>query len=252
MAGNGTTLTSVERAFAIVDYLREAERAGVTDVAEALDIPTSTAHTHLNTLEQLGYIVKEDGNYHVGLRFLELGERARNRRKIYDLARGEVEQLANETGELAGMMIEEHGQGVYLHRSRGDQAVLADTRAGKHVHLHSRAAGKAILAHLPAERVTEIIEEHGLPRETSQTVTSRSELDAELEQIREDGYAIDDGEQLDGLRCIGAPILSDGYPVGALSVSGPKGRIRGDRFKQDLPELVTSTANVIEVNISYS
>ena len=128
MADGDTTLTSVERAFAVVDYLREVESAGVTEVARGLDIPTSTAHTHLTTLEQLGYIVKRDGSYYVGLRFLELGESARNRRDIYDLTRGEVEQLANETGELVGVMIEEHGQGVYLHRSRGDRVALADTR----------------------------------------------------------------------------------------------------------------------------
>ena len=128
MADGDTTLTSVERAFAVVDYLREVESAGVTEVAWGLDIPTSTAHTHLTTLEQLGYIVKRDGSYYVGLRFLELGESARNRRDIYDLTRGEVEQLANETGELVGVMIEEHGQGVYLHRSRGDRVALADTR----------------------------------------------------------------------------------------------------------------------------
>jgi DNA-binding transcriptional ArsR family regulator len=128
MADGDTMLTSVERAFAVVDYLREVESAGVTEVARGLDIPTSTAHTHLTTLEQLGYIVKRDGSYYVGLRFLELGESARNRRDIYDLTRGEVEQLANETGELVGVMIEEHGQGVYPHRSRGDRVALADTR----------------------------------------------------------------------------------------------------------------------------
>ena len=252
MADGDTTLTSVERAFAVVDYLREVESAGVTEVARGLDIPTSTAHTHLTTLEQLGYIVKRDGSYYVGLRFLELGESARNRRDIYDIARGEVEQLANETGELVGVMVEEHGQGVYLHRSRGDQVALADTRAGRHVNLHSRAAGKSILAHLPDGRIAEIIDQHGLPRETDRTITSRDELEAELATIREDGYAIDDGEQLKGLRCVAAPIVSDGNPVGAISVSGPKGRIRGDRFRDELPELVTSTANVIEVNISYS
>lgn len=184
MADGDTTLTSVERAFAVVDYLREVESAGVTEVARGLDIPTSTAHTHLTTLEQLGYIVKRDGSYYVGLRFLELGESARNRRDIYDLTRGEVEQLANETGELVGVMIEEHGQGVYLHRSRGDRVALADTR-GEVRQPPLPGGGKVDSRSPPGRADREITDQHGFPRETDKTITSRDELEAELATIRE-------------------------------------------------------------------
>ncbi|WP_049903546.1 IclR family transcriptional regulator [Halococcus agarilyticus] len=246
------TLQSVETTFELIEYLRKTNGAGVSQIEQALGIPKSTAHVHLNTLEQSGYLVNNDGKYHVGLGFLELGESARNREQIYNLGRSEVEKLANETGELASMMIAEHGKGVYIHRSRGDQAILADTQAGQKVDIHCRAAGKAILAQLPEDEVVEIIETHGLPRKTDETIATRSDLFQELGEIRDQGIAFDDGEQLDGLRCVAAPVTASGAVAGALSVSGPKGRLRGERFEEWLPEIILSAANVIEINLSYS
>lgn len=246
------TLQSLETTLELIDYLRAQNGVGVSQIEDELGIPKSTAHVHLHTLEQNGYLVNKNGEYYVGLRFLELGESARNRQQIYELGRSEVEKLANESSELASMMIEEHGKGVYIHRSRGDQAILADTQAGQKVDLHCRAAGKAILAHLPEERVIDIIDMHELPQKTEKTINTRSELFQELDTIREQGVAFDDGEQLNGLRCVAAPVIANGTVAGALSVSGPRGRLRGERFEEWLPEIILSATNVIEINLSYS
>jgi DNA-binding IclR family transcriptional regulator len=161
--------------------------------------------------------------------------------------------MAERTGELANLMVEQNGWGVYLYRSKGDQAVDLNTYVGLPTHLHTTALGKAILAYLPADRVDEIVDRRGLPAETERTVTDREALADRLAAVRERGYAIDDGEILDGVRCVAAPVrTSDGDILGSISVSAPTSRMGQERFETEIPNLVLSAANVIELNINYS
>lgn len=245
-------LKSLRSASEVIEYLKRAGGAGVTEVANELSLPKSTAHVYLTSLEEIGYAVNRDGTYHIGMRFLDIGENARSERLIYQVGREEVDRLAEETGELVSMMIPEHGRGVYLYRKRGDQAMPMKSHIGKHVDLHCRASGKAILSKLPTERVDEIIDETGLVAHTDKTITDRDELMRELEAVSRQGYAVNDGEVRKGLRCIGAPVTRDGEVVGALSVSGPVGRIHDDRFEEEIPEMVTNAANIVEITVSYS
>lgn len=246
-------IKATETTFAIVNALKELDGAGVTELADHLDLPKSNVHNYLSTLHQEEYIVKNGTTYSVGIRFLELGAYARNRMDIYEIAKPEVEKLADGTGELANLLVEEHGRGSYLHRARGDQAVQVEAYTGTRVYLHSTALGKAILAHMPADRVDEIVETHGLPPSTERTLTTREALDSTLERIRERGYAVDDEERLKGLRCVAAPILSnDDRVLGAVSVSGPTNRMKGERFETEIPEKLLETVNVIELNVTYS
>lgn len=244
---------SVETTFRIIEALHERGGAGVTELATTLSYPKSTVHNHLQTLERNEYVVNDDGTYRVGSRFLELGAHARDRRAIYEVAQPEVDRIAEETGELSGVVVEEHGRGVFLHRAKGDRAVHVDTYAGKRIYLHGAALGKAILAHLPQERVDDVIDRHGLPALTENTITDRDELAAELADIRETGIAFDDEERLDGLRSVGAAITgSNGEVLGAISVAGPTTRLQDERFREALPDAVRSAVNVIDLNVTYS
>lgn len=144
------------------------------------------------TLERDGYVIKEEETYRLGLRLLDLGGFARRYHRIYEIAKEEVASLAEETGEMANLVVEEKGKGVYLHRAHGLEAVRTDSYIGQRVHLHNTALGKAILAHLPETRVDEIIERHGMPSSTPSTITERDALFEELETVREEGVAFDD------------------------------------------------------------
>ncbi|MFC3476798.1 IclR family transcriptional regulator [Halobacterium litoreum] len=251
--GEDTTVKSVETTFRIIEALHDRGGAGVTELASALSAPKSTVHNHLQTLEGNEYVVNDDGTYRVGSRFLELGAHARDRRAIYEVARPEVDRIAEETGELSGVVVEEHGRGVFLHRAKGDRAVHVDTYAGKRIYLHGTALGKAVLANLPEERVDAIADRHGLPALTENTVTDRGELADELAEIRETGIAFDDEERLDGLRSVaGAVTGPDGDVLGAVSVAGPTSRLRDERFREELPGVVRSAVNVIDLNVTYS
>lgn len=239
--------------FEIIETLHELDGAGVAELAGELEMPKSTVHDHLQTLTSAEYLVNENGTYHVGARFLELGGFARSRMKLYQVASPELKKLAEETGEHANLMIEEHGKGIFLNKFKGQDAVTLDTHIGKRVHLHTTALGKAILSRRPESEVDEIIERHGLPGVTEKTVTDREELKAQLDDIRERGYAIDDEERVLGMRCVAAPICDeDDEPLGAISVSGPTNRFNDSVFEDEIPKSVLSAANVIEVNMTYS
>ncbi|MFC4440293.1 MULTISPECIES: IclR family transcriptional regulator [Natrialbaceae] len=237
----------------IIDTLRQLDGAGVSEIAQQLDKPTSTVHDHLRTLEQEQYLVKEGDEYHISTRFLQLGDQARSRKKVFEIARPEINELAEKSGEHANLMIEEHGLGVFLYRARGPDAVQLDTHAGMRVPLQTTAMGKTIMAFRPREDVEEILDRHGLPAVTENTISERDELLDHLEEIRERGYAYDDEERVKGMRCVAAPITDDdGRAIAAVSISGPKSRMQADRFTNEIPEQIRRSANVIEVNLTYS
>lgn len=237
----------------VVETLRELDGAGVSEVADHLDRPTSTVHDHLRTLEREEYLVKRGTEYHVGTRFLQLGDSARSRRKVFSIARPEVDKLAETTGEHANLMIEEHDLGVFLYKARGADAVNLDTHAGMRVPLQTTALGKAIMAHRSREAVEGILDSRGLPEVTENTITDRETLFAELDAVREQGYATDDEERVEGMRCVAAPITDEtGRAIAAVSISGLKSRMQGERFTEEIPDRVLRSANVIEVNLTYS
>ena len=253
MTTNGNTVGATETTLRILETLKGLDGAGVTELSSQLEIPKSTVHSHLSTLRQNEYVVKDGDEYRVGLQFLEFGEYIRTRMRIYEVARPEVEHLAEQTGELGNLLVEEYGEGVYLCRAQGKQAVQLDTYAGMRVNLHCTALGKAIIAYFPEERIDEIVARHGLPAHTRTTITDPDELKRELAEVRDRGYAIDNGERLIGLRCIAAPITDqESRALGAISVSGPTSRMKGERFEREIPELLQSAANVIELNMTYS
>lgn len=246
-------IKSTKTTFRIIEALKELDGAGVTELAEHLELPKSNVHNYLSTLEEEEYVVKEGTTFHVGIRFLELGAYARSRRDLYDIARPEMDKIAEKEGELVNLLVEEHGRGTYVYRVAGDEAVQVDAHVGTRVYLHCTALGKAILAHMPEERVEEIIEQHGLPKITEKTITDREALYDRLERVRERGVAFDREERLEGLCCAAAPIRSDsGRVLGALSISGPTTRVQGDRLEEEIPSLLEQATNVIELNITYS
>jgi DNA-binding IclR family transcriptional regulator len=250
---DGETVRAAETMFDIVEHLHEQDGLTVTEIADDLGYAKSTVHRHLSTLSGRGYLVKKSDLYYVGLQFLALGEQARNRYDAYQLAQDKVQNLAEETEERAQFIVEEHGEGVYIHRSLGERAVQTDPGIGKRIPLHATAAGKAILANMPEDRLFEIIERAEFRPLTANTITSRDELLNELDAVRERGYAFNKQENLDGLRAIGAPVSNpNGEIIGALSVSGPTNRFKGERFRETLPDLLLGAANELELNIAYS
>lgn len=250
------TLKTVTMASRVLDAVRECDDIGASKLANHLEISKSTAYIHLKTLEKSGFIVQEGDSYRLALKFTVLGEYARNQRPLYRYGKAEVDKIAEETNQYAHIVTEENGYGINLYQVKGETSIDGEYQTEKiqhRDHLHYTASGKAILAYLPRERVEEIIDTRGLPSRTRNTITDNDTLFDELETIRERGYAYNDAEEIEGFRAVGAPIKdSNGRILGSLSISGPTSFMQGERFQEQLPERVTRSANVIEVNITMN
>jgi IclR family transcriptional regulator, KDG regulon repressor len=254
MESNSTrTVNAVRTACNVLDTLQRLNGAGVTELAKELNIAKSAVHAHLATLEECEYVVKEGTTYRLSLRYLDLGEYTKNQVGRYEVIKEEVDVLAQMTGEVVHFGIEEHGRVVYVTKSRGEKAVETASRVGKRTHLHSTALGKAILAEMADERIDRIIDTHGMPAQTQTTITDRKELKNQIEETRRQGYAIDDGENIKGVRCVAMPVMGANNEVlGALSTSGPSRRMKQNRIESKLVEMIAQSVNVIEVNSKFS
>lgn len=250
------TLKTVSTAARVIDTVRDHDEIGASALADELDISKSTAHIHLTTLEQNGFLVQTESGYRLAFKFTVLGEYVRSRSPLYRYGKPEVDDLAEETNQYTHIVTEENGTGVNLYQVKGDTSIEGEYQTEKiqrRDHLHYTAAGKAILAALPRERVEEIVDSHGLPAQTENTITDRETLFDELDRVQERGFAYNDEEEIDGFRAIGAPIRdTDDQVLGSLSISGPTSIMRGERYRENLPERVTRSANVIEVNINMN
>lgn len=246
-------IEATRTSFRVVELLRELDSAGVTELADHMDAPKSTVHDHLRTLHDLEYVVKIDSSYRISTKFLELGEYKRKNMPVYEIAKPELDRLAEQTGDHANLMIEEHGRGVYIYKSTGTDAARLDTYPGIRTPLHSTALGKAILSEMSDERIREIIDKVGLPEITQHTITDEDRFFEEIEKIREQGFAIDRQERAEGIQCVGAPVTADsGDRLAAVSVSGLASKMCGARLSEEVPELVKRTANKIEVALKFS
>ena len=215
-------LKTTEISLQLVELLVELNGATLGDLADETELARSTVHTHLQTLAQYGYVVRNNNNYHVGLKLHHLGDYARKQHEVYDIAKRTVTELADETELEVDFTVEENGRTVSLY----DVTNYSDTPSflvdGRLFHMHNTASGKSILAEYPRSRVEEILDQWGLPAETDNTTTTREELFEDLERIRERGYAINDEEAVEGLWAV-SKVVKDplGRVCGSLNVCVP-------------------------------
>lgn len=244
-------LKSVRTTFKIIECLKRDTSGSVSAIAEQLDLPKSTVHSHLTTLNQLGYLTNDDGTYRLSYRFVHLGRTIEQSRELRRIVSPTVEALADETGEQAYFAIEENGLATNIAVAEGERSIRRQFLPGGQARMTNTATGKAILAHLPPERIDEIVRRWGMPREAPGTITDEDELAAELETIRTDGIAYAREETVKGVLEVAMPILDeDGRSRGAVEVAGPIKRLDDDKRHRDLVEAIETAVNEIEVSLS--
>lgn len=249
---NSDTLQTVELTFNVIESLLEEEGAGVSEIARSLNVPKSTIHIHLQTLLQRGYVTKKSGKYELSFKLLEMGDKMRNGLRVTTVSKEGIRNLAEETGEIANLTIEEGGKVVRIVKEEGANALDDNSHLGDQYLMHASSAGKATLAHLSENQVQHIIDEHGLPELTQNTITDLAQLNEELNAIREHEFAINDEETSLGIRAIGTVILDeDNTPVGSISISGPTKRLTTTRLEGELRDLLLETRNVIELRLKH-
>lgn len=243
---------TVETTFDIIEMLVEAEKATLSELANAVGMPQSTVYDHLMTLQDRGYVLKEGNSYRPSLRFLKLGGRVRFDKDLYHIARPELRKLTNETGEPATLAIEEGDYAIYTYSTEGEYTTRSSEFDGSHTWLHANAPGKVFLAHSSKDRVECLIDQYGLPASTEHTITDPTALYEELETILEQGYALDSEEGKLGMRGVAKPIFSpDREVLAAVCVYGATRRMNTEDFVEQMLKPLERVVDVIEINLSY-
>lgn len=238
-------IQAIERAVAILNvFSMDTPELGVTEIAERVGLHKSTVHRFMVNLEAAGFVERNarTGRYRLGLHIFELGGLVMQQMNLWDEALPFLESLVRDTGETGHLAVLDGGEAIYIERVEARRALRVPSAIGRGYPAHATNLGKVLLADLPPERVSEIIAERGLAAFTPNTITDPDELFAELERIRERGYAVDDEEYDEGLRCIGAGVRDhSGHVVSALGIGGPVTRVTPERV-DELAELVMAAA----------
>jgi DNA-binding IclR family transcriptional regulator len=210
---------AIEKALSVLEALADHER--ITDLAEMTGLPKSTVHRILQSLVGHGFATSDgNGGYLPGARILTLAGKVMHRIDPARLAEPALRGLRDRTGHTVHFALRNGDEAVYVEKLAGHKPYQMPSRIGQSLNLHSTAIGKAILAGLPDEEVAAICERTGMPRMTPNTLVSPSELRSHLAEVRKRGYAIDDEENVPGLRCVGAAVTGhNGQVAGAVSIS---------------------------------
>lgn len=233
----------------VIDALYEAGTAGVTELADRLDLSKSAVHNHLSTLERLEFAINEGGRYRLSLRFLDYGTGVRDSLPVVAAGREEVDSLASQSGATAFLVVPEFDTAVYAYVAAGQQTEGEPprSRTGSRIPLHACAPGKAILATRSTDDVETYLDGQSLSDRTDRTITDREELRRELRSVRDRGIAFDRGEAIAGINAVAAPITNGDTAVGAMGVSAPATNLSGKRLQEDLPGLVLNHVTTLEL-----
>lgn len=255
----GAEVKTTRRSLEIIQYIQGSEGARLNDVVEHFEMAKSTAYAHLKTLQNHGYLTKEGEYYYIGMKFYNRGEHARTRKKSYQFASESVQNLAELTDEEVDFLVENDGRAITVYESYHPQNTYqehlvhpAEDRnySGRYYYLHSIASGKAILAELPEERVEAIIDRWGLPKKTEETIDSRKELYEEIEQIRDQQFALADEEFIEGQRAVACTVSGPRDELlGAIAISAPAYRMDDLTFTEDAPALLQEQVAELEERI---
>ena len=247
-------IQSVARALTIVDALAEARgELALNEIATRLSLAKSTVHGLVSTLKDFGYIEQSTftGKYRLGIRFFEIGHIVAQGWEVRKVAAPHIQKLLERLFETVHLAVLDQLEVLYIDKRESGESLRIVSQVGMRLPAHCTGVGKVLMAHLSPEERTELIDKKGLPRFTKNTLTDVETLEDELTRIRMQGFAIDNEEIMDSLRCVAAPIRDQtGKVMSAISLSGPVSRLRGERFEQAIRS-VTETAEEISAGLGY-
>lgn len=219
---------SIERAFAILEATADADGVvGLSQLATTCQLPLATIHRLVRTLVHLGFMRQEPSRqYSLGPRLMRLADSSTKR--LETLARPYMANVVEAFGESVNLAVLDGDEVVYVAQVQpSNNFMRMFTEVGRRVKPHTTAVGKAILASVPDEAVVDLLKRSGMARYTERTITTPEEFLADLARVRERGYALDEGEQELGVRCV-AVAVPDAPRSMALSISGPLPRMADD------------------------
>ena len=246
---------TVRKALDILDCLsKESTPLPTKEIARCCGISRPTAYRLLSTLAAYGYVTRDhnqDERYRLGYKVLELSKSLLDGIELRQQALPFLTSLSQVTNETVHLAVLDRDEVIYIDKVESTQPVRMHSTIGSRNSVHCTSLGKAILAYLSPEERKRILASVTLERRTANTITDRARLEEHLDAVRLQGFAMDDVENEDGIRCVGAPIFGySGKVVAAVSVSGPAYRLSAERA-HELAAPVQATAAGISRELGY-
>jgi len=246
-------LTSIDKCFQIIDLLnRNQQGLTLSAIGERLDFNKSTVHHILKQLIFHGYVRQhpDTKQYALGYKFLEVSSEILANIDVRKIANPHMRKLQEKSQEAVHLTILRGGKVIYVDKVAPPGLVVLSTYIGFAIDAYAHAGGKTLLADLSPEDVKRLYPQEPLKSHGKNTITTLTGLLDELEKIRQDGYAIDDEEFCEGIRCVAAPIRIGGKAVAGLSISGTIFTMARERMNRDLIGLVMKTAGKISAEMN--
>lgn len=243
------SVQSVDRALDLLEALATSEgEISITSLANRTSLHVSTVHRLLTTLLRRGYVRQnpETSRYFTGAKLATLAEGRSRFNELRLRARPVLRSLTEQTRETANLVVLDDVMAVYIETVPSPQVVRMFTTLGNRVPLHATGAGKALLAALVPDRRDALIDRIDLRAHTARTIVDKASLRRALEEVRERGYAIDDEEYDEGVRCVAVAVGPAGAPLAAISVSAPASRMTRQRCAELAPLLRRAATELSE------
>jgi len=255
LATGAYTVKSLVKALNILEVLAEEEQPAftLTRLSRRLHLHVSTVHRLLVNLVRHGFVEEDPalGGYRLSFRVLRMGLRVLDRLDFRRVAQPLLRELNQQTKETVHLAILQGDHAISVEKFGSPQPVGLDARLGGVMPLHCTGVGKTLLAYQSEEMLTQLSRSPGFQRLTSHTITGLPQLRKELERIREQGYAVDHEEAVEGLRCVAGPVFNHtGRVVAAFSVAGPTTRLTPSRVPE-IARLVRETSQQISYRLGY-
>jgi IclR family KDG regulon transcriptional repressor len=221
-------MKSTVKVFAVFETLCKEGPAGVSQLSKRFGLNKSSVHRFLSVLAQLGYVDKNvhTEEYYPTLKMFQLGVHVKSKLSLVSVVRPYTEELNRTFQETVNLALFVKGHAIVIDRVESLEALRSDPGLGRDLPSYCTALGKVFLASLPKEELDRYLLERKLGILTKKTIVSEGRLLKELDKVRKGGYAIDDREFDEGIRCIAVPIReTSGKTLSALSISGPSSRV---------------------------
>lgn len=250
---NLVRVQSIDRAVAILECFTENKRElKLSEIALMLDLNKSTVHGILNTLKYHGFIDQDEisQKYRLGTRFIIYSDLVVNSMDVINISYPVLEKVCEKIEETVHIAMLDGCDIVYIEKKECNKSIKTSTKIGARVPAYFTADGKIILCYLEKDKLKEILPRN-LKKLTPNTITDKQQLMEVLSEMRENGYAVDYEETVQGLVCVAAPIMDyTGSVRYSLSATVPAVRMTEDKINEYI-EILKKAANEISCRIGY-
>ena len=247
---------TIERVNQLLENLSDAPQGlGLGELATMVNLPKGTTHRLISSLAYFDYVQQDpiDRKYKLGFKLAVLGNQLLDQIDLRKEVRPYLLELARKANEIAHLVVLDNDEALYIDKIQlYREGLHMSSKLGYRAPLHCTAVGKVLMASLPATEIDRIIEQKGLPSRATHTITKTEQFKSHLDVVRKAGYALDNEEHSEGVRCVAAPIKNiDGEVIAAISVSAPAVRVTIDVAKQSIKNLVVEAARKISQQLGY-